>query len=210
MLLQSTGVRTNRYYIPPFELKAGEIVVIFLYNGAHYHDVKMELKNIFTGKIKHDHVTINSTFAFADYFLEPRFRRLFFPVTVGEYLRTKANPANSIAEKIYESSGVTKKTKVNSLAALPRKLLSIYTALSHTPNIVFDLVGLGADSAAIVYKTVKAIVNTGGSAILLDNCFDLQNDCSTYIELEWLDPLDKEEALKSRGIEFKLKTKQQK
>ena len=80
---------------------------------------------------------------------------------------------------------INKKIKVNTLIGSPRNLLSLYTTLSNTNNIIFDLVGLGPDGAQENYKIVKEVVKNGGSAILLDGYDDMKNDCTKYVELQW-------------------------
>lgn len=91
LLIESKGIRTNEYFIPPFELREGELVILYLYSGAHFQDIKTELVNIFTGKIKNENVIVAKSLTYVDYFKESKFRRLFFPVRVGEYLKKKAN-----------------------------------------------------------------------------------------------------------------------
>ena len=87
--------------------------------------------------------------------------------------------------KIEDAGVITKRTKVHSLEATPRKILSLLSILSHTNRIVFDLVGQSPDGTKITYDIVKEVVREGGSAILLDWANDMKKDCSKYIELEW-------------------------
>src|SRR5688572_17634330 len=122
MILESKGIKTDRYYIPPFELQEGEIVVINLYGGAHYYDLKTELVDIFTGRTKHASVNILRPLTFVKHFIEPAFRRIFYPVTVSDYLKRNANEKSHFATKIYDNKYITKKTKVQSLAGDSRKL----------------------------------------------------------------------------------------
>src|SRR5690606_9847679 len=115
------GIKTDKYYIPPFELMDGELVVIYLYGGAHYHKLKMELVDIFTGRKKNDNVNVFRIMTFVKHFTESTVRRLFYPMTVGEYLKKNAKLNSNFARKIYDIHWITNKTKVNSLAGNPRK-----------------------------------------------------------------------------------------
>ncbi|AZB00234.1 hypothetical protein EG359_11625 [Chryseobacterium joostei] len=185
MLIENKGIKTKTFYIPPFELDAGDFVVIYLYNGYHFYETEMFLKDIFCGNTRDQDVTVHKKLTFVEHFIEPTLRRLFYPVTVGEYLRKNANLDSPYAKKIYEFEWINEKTKLNTLPGNPRRLLSLYSTLSKTDNIIFDIVGVSPQDAKKIYKTVKEIVQKGGSAILLDGFNDMKNDCTKYVELQW-------------------------
>lgn len=185
MLIKNKGIETDTFYIPPFDLNQGEIVVLFLFGGQHFYETEMFLKDIFTGRTADKNVEIKEKLSFVEHFKEPKLRRLFYPMTVEEYLKRNANLDSSFASKIYEIDWINKKTKVNSLAGNPRRLLSLYATLSMTKNIVLDLVGQDPKGAAETYEVVKEVVKKGGSAILLDYFDDMKNDCTKYVELQW-------------------------
>lgn len=185
MLIENKGIRTDSFYIPPFELNEGEIIVLNLLGGQHFYETEMYLKDIFCGKSKNEDVLVHKRLAFVAHFLEPQFSRLFYPMTVGRYLKKNANFDSPFATKIYETDWIKERTKVNTLAGNPRKLLSLYATLSNTDCTVFDVVGQGLQGARDTYKIVKNVVKNGGSAILLDCFGDFKNDCTKYIELQW-------------------------
>jgi len=185
MLIESKGIKTDTFYIPAFDLNEGEIVVLYLFNGQHFYDTEMFLKDIFCGKTINKNVLVYKTLTFVEHFIEPKLRRLFYPVTVGEYLRRNANLDSPFATKIYEIEWITENTKVNTLAGNPRRLLSLYSTLTKTDNIVFDVAGQDPKGAEETYKIVKDVVRKGGAAILLDCFEDMKNDCTKYIELQW-------------------------
>jgi hypothetical protein len=191
MILKSNGIKTDKFIIPPFVLNEGEIIVIYLWGGAHYQALKTFLKDIFCGITAHENVEIVKPLRFAEHFYEPKFRRIFYPITIGEYLRKHANPQNPYSTKIYDTN-IHKKANVNQLQATTKKQLSIFSTLSHTNNIVFDLAGLDPNGANETYKIVKESVKNGGSAILIDWASDMKDDCTHYIELEWLIPFFQE------------------
>ena len=186
ILLENKGIKTNTFYIPPFDLKTGEIVVLNLLNGAHFYETEMFLKAIFIGETAHNAVTTHRKLTFVEHFIEPRFRRLFSPVTVGEYLKKNADLSSSFASKIYENKWITLKTKVNALAGTPRKLLSLYATLSKTNQLVFDLVALDPSGVEMAYNVVKEVASHGGSAILLDGFGDIKDNRAKFIALEWI------------------------
>lgn len=185
MVIESRGIEVDNYYIPPFKLKSGEIVVIHLYGGAHYYDLKSKLINVFTGKIENTQITIFKPLTFVKNFQESTFRRLFHPVTIGEYLDRKANIKSDFASKMFTTNQLLKKTKINTLTNTQKKLLCLYSTLSHTTDIIFDLDGQDPQGALEIYSVVKDAVKNGGSAILLDWTDDMKHDCGTFITLEW-------------------------
>ena len=185
MLIESKGIKTDTFFVPPFNINVGEIVVLYLFNGQHFFNTEMFLKDIFCGKTRDGNVVIHKEFTFVEHFIEPKLRRLFYPVTVGEYLKINADLKSPYASKIYEIDWINEKTSVNTHAGNPRRLLSLYATLSKTKNIVFDLVGQDPKGAEATYKVVKEVVNKGGSAILLDCFKHMKNDCTKYVELQW-------------------------
>ena len=185
MLIENKGIRTDTFYIPPFDLNVGEIVVLYLFNGQHFYETEMFLKDIFCGKTKDENVVVHKNLTFVEHFIEPKLRRLFYPVTVGEYLKNNADLNSPYATKIYETKWINEKTKVNTLAGNPRRQLCLYATLSKTNSIVFDVAGQDPKGAEATYEIVKGVVKNGGSAILLDCFEDMKNDCTKYIELQW-------------------------
>jgi hypothetical protein len=185
MLIENKGIKSDTFYVPPFELNVGEIVVLHLFNGQHFYQTEMFLKDIFGGKTKDENVVVHKSLTFVEHFIEPKLRRLFYPVSVGEYLKKNANFDSPYATKIYEIDWINENTKVNTLSGNPRRLLSLYATLSKTNNIVFDLVAQDPKGAEKTYEIVKDVLKNGGSAILLDGFENLKNDCTKYIELQW-------------------------
>lgn len=186
LIIKSNGIKTERFYIPPFELNKGEIVVLFLYAGEHIFDLKMYLKDVFNGSIKHENIIINQKLTFVERIYESTLRKIFYPLTVGEYLKKNANLESIYYKKIYEKVGINPKTKANSLSGSLERQLSLYSTLSKTNNISLDLLGESPLEAQETYEIVKDATQKGGSAILLDHTSEMKNDCSKYIEIELL------------------------
>ncbi len=186
LIIESKGIKTDHYFIPPFELREGELVIIYLGEGAHFYDLKEQLVAIFAGRIKNENVIVTKSLTYVDYFRESKFRSLFFPVRVDEYLRKKANLESKFIQKIYEIPWINKKTKINELYWNTKRLLSLYATFSKTKYIVFELAGQGSDDAKETCNIVKNEIKKGGGAILLDRTPDWKDDCDKFIALEWL------------------------
>lgn len=185
MLIENKGIETDTFYIPPFNLNTGEIIVLHVFNGQHFYETEMFLKDVFIGKKKNENVIVRKDLTFVEHIIEPKIRRIFYPLTVGKYLNKNADMNSPFASKIYDIKWINEKTKINTLAGNPRRLLSLYATLSKTKNIVFDLIGQDQQGANEVYKIVKDVVNNGGSSILLDCFGDMKNDCTKFVKLQW-------------------------
>ena len=184
ILIKSTGITFRNFYIPPFELFEGEIIVIYLYNGEHVFDLEMHLKNIFEGKIQNKNVVINQKLSFVEYIRESEFRKIFYPITVKEYLKKHANLNNYYADKIYDTDWINPQTKINRLPGNHRKQLSLYSTLSNSNNIMLDVVGQDTRGAIETFNIIKKETQNGGSAIIFDNFDDLKNYCCKYIKAQ--------------------------
>lgn len=192
LLIESKGIKTDQYFIPPFEVREGDFVLICLGNHNVSWEVETKLINIFSGKQKHENVIVTKALTYVKHFKESEFRRRFFPVTVGEYLFKNANAKSKLAGKIYEIDWINKKTKVNILPGNPRKLLSLYSVLSKTNNIIFDVVAQDFQGIVEVGKIVKDEIENGGAAILIDWTDHLKKDCTKYVKIEWLIDLEED------------------
>lgn len=186
LLIESKGIKTNQYYIPPFELRDGDFVLIHLDNHLVSQDVEEKLIAIFTGKEKHENVTINKTHTFVKHFMESKFRYRFFPVTVGEYLSRNANPESKFAKKIYEIDWINKRILVGTLPGNPRKLISLYAVLSKTNNIIFDLIAQDPQGMEEACEIIKQEIKNDGSALLIDRSDRMREKCTKYIRIEWM------------------------
>lgn len=185
-IIKSNGIKTERFYIPPFELNKGEAIVIKLLNNGHSFDIEMFLKDIFIGKIKYKGTSISQTPTFVDHVRESEFRRILFPITVGEYLKKNADLGNSYAKKIYETDWINKKTQINKLPGNPRKLLSLYSVLSKFQNIIVDFAGQDLQGIGFCCNIILEEINKGGSAIIFDATNSVRNNYFRYIEIEIL------------------------
>ena len=154
----------------------------------------MDLVDIFTGKIANENVTVFRPLTFVKHFKESNFRRIFYPTSIGEYLKLNANFENDFAKKIYETSWMNKNIKIKTLYGNARKSLALFATLSKTNDIVFDLVAVDPEGGKYLYGIIKNEIKNGGSAIFIDWTDEMKNDCSKYVAIEWL--VDYKEVLK--------------
>lgn len=194
LLIESKGIKTEHYFIPPFKLREGELVIIYLEGGAHFDDLKEQLVTIFAGKAHHKNVKVIKPLTFAAPIEESRLKRIFNSMSVGSYLKRNANLKSSVS-RIFEVDNFTKKDKVKKLDISERKRLSLCAVFSKTKYVSFDLRG---ETVAYFYKTyqfAKDEIKNDNAAILIEWSNDLKNDCSKFISIEWL--VDSEELKKA-------------
>lgn len=201
LIIESKGIKTSQYFIPPFELRKGELVIIYLENGSYFDDLKGQLVAIFAGKAYHENVKVMKPLVFAAEIEESGLKRMFNPMSVGRYLKRNASLKNPVS-RIFEIDNFTKKDKVKNLDTSERKRLSLCAVFSKTKYISFDLRGEGAAYFEKTYQFAKDEVKNDGAAILIDWSNELKNDCSRFITIEWL--ADREELKKIFNREEKL------
>lgn len=186
LLIESNGIRTDEYFIPPFELRKGELLLIHIFGTAYFYEMKAELTDIFTGKTQHENVKILDPLTFVENFKESRFERIFNSITVSRYLKINTNLDEDSFPKIFEENGISKNDKVKSLDYSQKKLLSLYSVFTKTRNIVFDLSGEGPIGAVKTFDFVKTQIKNDGAAILIDWAgSDVKDKCSKVISIEW-------------------------
>ncbi len=184
IIIESKGMKIGKFYLPPFTLNESEIVVCFLYGGAHFYELMIGLAAFFTGKLKNENVTIYKPLGFVEPIKGRSYRRLFYPVTVGGYIKKHGNPNNKIAENIYNHYGIHPKTGINSLEWTERKMLSLYAVLSHNKNIILDFLGISPQGMEDVYQVLRENVMNGGTVLILDNFPDFKDWCTKFITVE--------------------------
>lgn len=189
LIIESKGIKTDHYFIPPFELREGELVIIYLEGGAYFDDLKEQLLAIFAGKVHHENVKVIKPLTFAAPIEESALKRIFNPMSVGRYLKKNANLKKSVL-RIFEIDNFTKKDKVKNLETSERKRLSLCAVFSKTKYVSFDLRGEGAAYFNKTYQFAKNEIKNDSAAILIDWSDDLKNDCSKFIAIEWLADLE--------------------
>jgi len=184
LIIKNNGVEFNNFYIPPFELRKGEIVGIDIHNDEYSFDIEMYLRNIFSGEILNKNVVVNKRLTFVKYAEESRFKWVYYPFTVEQYLKKYSDLNNYYSKKIYDVTWITKKTKINKLPGNPRKWLSLYCTLSKEKNIMLDVAGQDHEGIKTTIEIVKKETECGGSAIFFDHFKAFKNDSTNYVRIE--------------------------
>jgi hypothetical protein len=183
-VVQTTGTTIDDFYIPPFTVDKGDIVVVQLPNGPYFYGLLLILVDILTGKTKNDTVDLKDEFRFVEHIKESRWTSIVYPLTVERYIKKYGNPDSDVAKRIYEIDGIKPNIRINTLPGTPRKLLSLLTTFSWTDKIVFDLAGIDPTGGQRTFDLVKSQVDNSGAAILIDSYDDFKNDCSKFVKFE--------------------------
>ncbi|NOS94564.1 MAG: hypothetical protein HOP30_21850 [Cyclobacteriaceae bacterium] len=183
-MIQSSGLTIDKFYIPPFTVDAGDIVVIELPDGQYFSEVLLKLVDILTSKNTHPSITVKTEFTFVKHIVETGWARFFRPMTVGRYIKIQGNPADGALNNIYEICDFKSTMPLNRIPRNQKMMLSMLTTLSWTKNIIFDFRGVDPVGAQTIYSLVKEKIHNGGTAILLDNYDDFKNDCTKFIKYE--------------------------
>lgn len=192
LLLENKGIRTEGWFIPPFHLYEGELVLLNLKNPIYGTTVQGFFVDIVTGKTIHPSVAAYHPLTFVPHFRQSWFLQRFNPMSIATYIRKNISSASEYAEKIYEHLDVCRHEyhlrPSASMATLPgglRRLLTLCAALGRHRYIAFDMRGVGPESVNIILSMVQQHVDRGGAALLIDQYDELRNDCSRYVEVEW-------------------------
>ena len=183
-MLRTSGTTIDDFYIPPFTVDKGDIVVVQLPHGPYFYELLFKLVDILTGKVKHDTVELEDEFRFIEHIKESRWTSIIYPLTVERYIKNYGNPDSDLTKRIYQLEGIKPNTKINTLPGSPRKILSLLTTFSWTGNIIFDLAGVDPTGGLQAFDLVKSHVNKSGAAILIDSYDEFKNDCTKFVSFE--------------------------
>lgn len=183
-MVQSKGLTIDNFYIPPFTVDRGDIVIIELPNGPHFIEVLFKMVDVLTRRQDVPEVSVDADFKFVDHITETGWTRFFRPMTVGRFIKQHGNPANKIVDKVYDLCDVKPSTEIRRMPGNHRKILSMLNTLSWTNNLIFDLVGVDPTGGEKAYDLARENTRNGGTVILLDNYDDFKNDCTRYIKYE--------------------------
>jgi len=88
-------------------------------------------------------------------------------------------------DKMYEVDHIQPHTRISTLYGSPQKWLSLYSTLSHSSLVVFDLLGQDPVGVLKTYAIIKECIQPNGAAILLDNFDDpeAESQCSQYLRI---------------------------
>lgn len=86
----------------------------------------------------------------------------------------------------FEIPGVSMNKPINGLTNTQRRLVSLYSTLSHTHQIIFDLQGIDPSGGQQIYDAVKSVTAKGVTAILFDYCDEFKDDCTRFVKATYL------------------------
>jgi len=182
-ILENTGLTLRSFHIPAFKVNAGDFVVIYLCNGAPYEKLRTEAGDALSGKHTHGAIRVNAPFQDVLFFRESSLWKHLFPSRIGTYLQNTIGLDKVHMKQLCQDLCINSRKPMKLLDQVTRKKLLLAAAFTKTNHIVFDLWGVGYEDAQTVLKFVKEhIAEHGSTVILLDNCPDLRNECTTFVE----------------------------
>ncbi len=183
-MVQTTGTTIDDFYIPPFTVDKGDILVVQLPSGPYFYGLHVRLVELLTGKTKNETVDLKDKFRFVEETKESRWKSFVYPMTVERYIKKYCRPDSDLPRRIYEFEGIKPTTRIVRMPGNHRKLLSLLTTFSWTDKIVFDLVGIDPTGGQQTFDLVKSQINNSGAAILIDSCDEFKKDCSKFVKFE--------------------------
>jgi hypothetical protein len=183
-VIQSKGLIIDDFYIPPFTVDKGDLVIIQLPNGPYFTEVLFRMVDVLTRRQYIPDVSVNADFKFVDHITGTGWTRFFRPLTVGRFIKQHGNPGNRVVDKVYDLCDIKPSTEIRRIPGNHKKILSMLTSLSWTNNLIFDLLGLDPTGGEKAYDLAKENIRNGGTVILLNNYDDFKNDCTRYIKYE--------------------------
>jgi hypothetical protein len=181
-MVHSAGFTVDNFFIPPFTVQQGEILIIDIDNGPHFVSLRDRLVNIFLKRESDGKVFVNEPFRFVSSIEETVWQRFFKRLTVKDYIENASSPDSSLPNEIYDIAHIKPKTKIIELAGTPRKILSVLCSLSWSDKIIFDLLGVDPLGAEKIFILVKNHIGPEGCAILIDGYDDFKNSGSKYVK----------------------------
>lgn len=185
MILQSKGFQIDRFKIPPFHLKEGEIIVLYLGNSIEASRLKEKLFQLLGGKEIHPKLILNEKLVVVERISLKGLKEHLIPTTVKNYVQKKSRTPLKTLEKLNAFEKISTNSKISYLPSTPRKIISLYCTFTKSEKIVFDLSGLDPLGSEKVFNDVlKKINDKKGAAILLDSFLSFKDKCTKFIQVE--------------------------
>ena len=115
MIIDNKGIQTAKFYLPPFQLKKGEIAIIRLKNNLESVVIEKELTQLLSKKNIDKDIISTERFTFANYKKDSLISKIFYKNNVKNYLKRNANLKSPFASKIYEIDWIKPNTLLNRL-----------------------------------------------------------------------------------------------
>lgn len=187
VVIDCKGFKIDRFYIPPFQLKKGEMLIIECYGGAHFFPLSQQLAALFSGQVKHENITLFEQMGYAEPITEDRFKKIFNPLTIEKYLKnhSKNGRIDDLKLLFLKENQLSNSTPIDRLKQDENRLLSIYAELTKHCGVIFDFLGIGPDSGEQIFDFTLELVNKENKCgILLNNFNDLQDKDLKHIQIQ--------------------------
>jgi len=176
ILIESKGFYIEKYYMPPFCVKKGELLVIDINKDIPFYKFELLMANILSGKNIDENITINSPFLFTGrVWKESWFASTFCPTTIKKYIKQDVFNYKSIIETVnnldsnfLELKYLKEDDKMSSLEATPFRLISILTAFAKNRYIFTDMMGQAPNGIKLTWDIINENIENEGSCIILD------------------------------------------
>lgn len=180
-LFRFPGATIGRFYIPPFTVSAGEIVIIGFPGGPYF----METVRLIVPQLREI-----SPFIYAKKIGSRSFWRKLFPETVKAYVMKNGNPDHAIIQEIYQLPGVHPHSDIHRVNANDQTIIQLCCALSLSNTIMADFQAVGVAREDLFLELVtQQVQRHQGAALLFDDCRNLQHRCTRFITAEYQPPL---------------------
>ncbi len=190
-MIRSAGLCIDNFFIPPFCVEKGELLIIELPAGGYFPALLFKMVDLLIGKEVHKNVAAEERFRYIERIPSDSLVGRIFPMTIRRYIAKYGSPHGR--EDIYKllwanmppgSQAIEQDTRITELSETSRRLLSLFTVCSWTDRIVFDLWGVDPAGAEHIYAIVKSRVAKSGAAVLVDYTDEFRNDCSRWVRYE--------------------------
>jgi hypothetical protein len=115
-MVHSTGFKIDNFFVPPFTVQQGEVLIIDIGNGPYIVSLRDRLLNIFSKRESCNNVIVKDPFTPVTHIEESAWQRLFTRPTVKKHIKNAGNPGSQLPNKIYDTADINPKTKINELA----------------------------------------------------------------------------------------------
>ena len=177
ILIESKGFYIDKYYITPFCLKNGELLVIDINKDIPFYRFELLLANMLLEKKNDENILINSPFLFTGRnWRESWLKSTFNPTTIKKYIRRYTSDCKNIIETInnldsnfLELKDLRGEERMSSLEATPFRLISILTVLTKSKYIFTDMIGQDSDGIKLTWDIINENIENGCCCIILDH-----------------------------------------
>ncbi|TWF41297.1 hypothetical protein FHW36_103101 [Chitinophaga polysaccharea] len=177
-LFRFAGANIGRFYIPPFTVSPGEVVIIGFPGGPYF----METVRLMVPQLQEIY-----PFTYAKKIGPRSLWHKLIPETVQSYVTKNGNPYHPIIREIYQLPNVYPHSDIHEVNANDRAIIQLCCALSLSNVVMADFQAVGVAREDLFLELVtQQVQRHQGAALLFDECRDLQHRCTRFITAEYL------------------------